>query len=136
LRTLGFERTSDPAYYNCIAYVAGDLRRKWWPGDYHPFISPDYWPKGAPNAETLEAFVLALSSVGYTLCADGEPESGIEKAALYALGDEIKHAALQQEDGTWKSKLASDEDIRHTLAGLEGPAYGKVVAFLKRPRKA
>ena len=77
---------------------------------------------------------MALASVNYTPCAGGNLESGFEKAAIYALGDEIKHAALQQEDGTWKSKLASDEDIRHTLAGLEGPAYGRVIGFLKRPR--
>ena len=62
LRSLGFERTSEPAYYNCIAYVAGDFKRKWWPGNYHPFLSPDYWPKGAPNEETLEAFVLTPPS--------------------------------------------------------------------------
>jgi hypothetical protein len=46
-----------------------------------------------------------------------------------------RHAALQQDDGTWKSKLAGDEDIKHTLAGLEGPAYGRVIGFLRRPRK-
>jgi hypothetical protein len=98
-------------------------------------MSPDYWPTGAPHEETLGAFVLALASVGYTPCADGDLESGFEKAAIYALGDEVRHAALQQEDGAWKSKLASDEDIRHTLPGLGGPAYGMVAAFLKRPRK-
>ena len=91
--------------------------------------------QGSPNAETLEAFILALASVDYSPCANGDFESGFEKAALYAVGDQVKHSALQQEDGTWKSKLASDEDIRHTLAGLEGPTYGKVIAFLKRPRK-
>ena len=99
-------------------------------------MSPDYWPKGAPNDESLEAFTQALASVGYTPCADGNHEAGFEKkATLYALGSEIKHAALQQEDGSWKSKLGGDEDIRHTLAGLEGPVYGKVVAFFERPRK-
>jgi len=134
LRALGYTRTSDPAYYNCIAFVAGDFKRKWWPGDYHPFMSPDYWPPGAPNEETLAAFTVALASVNYVPCADGSLEDGIEKVAIYALGDEVRHAALQNEDDSWTSKLASDEDIRHTLEGLEGPAYGKVVAFLKRPK--
>lgn len=71
LRRLGFERTSEPAYYNCIAYVVGDLRRKWWPGEYHPHMSPDYWPPGISQDETLEAFVQALMSVGYETCEDG-----------------------------------------------------------------
>jgi hypothetical protein len=135
LRGEGFRRTSEPAYYNCIAFVVGDTRRKWWPGEYHPFISPDYWPRTAPNEETLKAFTIALGTVGYSPCTEANPEPGYEKVALYAARDEIKHAALQLEDGTWRSKLASDEDIEHTLPGLEGPAYGKVVAYLKRPRK-
>jgi hypothetical protein len=134
LRGLGFERTSEPAYYNCIAYVAGDFRRRWWPGDYHPHMSPDYWPPGVPQEETLEAFVQALATVGYEACDDGNFVPGFEKVTLYAVGGEIRHAALQQDDGTWKSKLASDEDIRHSLEGLEGPLYGKVVAFLRRSR--
>ena len=65
LRALGFQRTSEPAYYNCIALVAGDLKRKWWPGEYHPFMSPDYWPAGVPNEETLAVFTQALAAVGY-----------------------------------------------------------------------
>ena len=101
LRRLGFERTSEPAYYNCIAFVAGDFRRKWWPGDYHPHMSTDYWPPGVPEEETLEAFVQALASVGYEACDDGYLVPGFENAALYAIGGEIRHAALQQDDGTW-----------------------------------
>lgn len=134
LRTLGFTRTSEPDYYNCIAFVAGDLQRKWWPGDYHPFMSPDYWPTGIPNNETLSAFTQALATVGYEPCSDGNLDIGFEKVAIYALNNEVRHAALQQLNGTWKSKLASDEDIEHTLAGLEGPLYGSVIAFLRRPR--
>lgn len=134
LRTLGFKRTSEPAYYNCIAYVAGDFKRKWWPDDYPPFWSVDYWPAEAPKEETLEAFVLALATVGYEPASDGAPESGAEKAANYALHGIVRHSALQMEDGIWRSKLRSDEDIEHTLDGLEGPAYGRVVAYLKRPR--
>jgi len=30
LRKLGFKRTSEPAYYNCIAYAVGDFKTKWW----------------------------------------------------------------------------------------------------------
>src|SRR5947209_7045820 len=113
LRKLGCKKDSDPAYYNCIAFVVGDYRRKWWPGEYHPFWSLDYWPKGAPLEETLAAFAKALSTVDppYEPCPDGELEAGIEKIAIYALNGVVKHAALQLADGTWKSKLSGHEDI-------------------------
>jgi hypothetical protein len=63
-------------------------------------------------------------------------EPNFEKLAVYALSGVIRHAALQQEDGMWRSKLASDEDIEHTLPGLGGPCYGKVAAYFKRPKTA
>ncbi len=56
---------------------------------------------------------------------------GVEKIAIYATGKVVRHIAWQQEDGTWKSKLGSDEDITHSLDGLAGPKYGQVIAFLK-----
>jgi hypothetical protein len=130
-----FQRTSEPDYYNCIAHVVGDRRRRWWPGEYHPVRSADYWPKEAPNEETLTAFAAALATAGYVPCDDGGLEGGFEKAALYALPTgEITHAALQAPDGNWVSKLGPDEDIEHPLEGLEGGVYGRVVAFFKRPR--
>lgn len=134
LKKLGWKRTSEPAYYNCIAYVVGDLKRKWWPGEYPPYWSIDFWPKDTPHEETLDAFILALATAGYQPCNDAVLENGFENIAIYALHGVVKHAALQQENGSWRSKLGSDEDIEHTLLGLEGPAYGSVVAFLKRPR--
>ena len=126
---------SEPAYYNCIAFVVDDFRRKWWPGEYHPLRSGDFWPLPVEDDnDTLKTFVAGLATVGYELCADGAEQVGIEKIALYARGTVITHAALQLPGGTWKSKLAGDEDIEHTLPGLEGPCYGAVVAFMKRPR--
>jgi hypothetical protein len=133
LKRLGFKQTSDPAYYNCIAYVVGDYQRKWWPGEYHPRWTDNYWPPDAPAEETLAAFVIALGTENYTPCDDDSLEPGVEKIAIYALPDgEITHAAKQEDDGTWRSKLGPDEDIEHTLAGLEGPTYGSVVAFMSR----
>jgi hypothetical protein len=134
LRNRGFKRTSEPAYYNCIAYAVGDFKRKWWPGDYPPYWTIDFWPDRLPHGETLGAFVLALATVGYQPCTDGNSEVEIEKVAIYALDGAVKHAAVQQVNGAWRSKLGSDEDIEHTLDGLEGPAYGNVVAYLKRSR--
>ena len=130
-----FERTSDPAYPNCIAYVVGDRRRRWWPDeDDYPPGSLDFWPT-PPSKAVLEAFVAALATVGYEPCADGSHEAGFEKAAIYALKGIVTHAALQQQDGAWRSKLGPDEDIEHPLDGLEDGRYGKVIACLKRPRK-
>jgi hypothetical protein len=130
-----FVRTSDPAYYNCIAYAVGELNRRWWPGDYDPHWSDDYWPAMAPNEETLLAFEIALATVGYKRCLTGCHDPRYERVALYGKSDgTITHGALQQIDGTWRSKLGGDEDIEHPLDGLAGPLYGSVVAYLYRPR--
>jgi hypothetical protein len=131
-RETGIDRTSDPDYPNCIAYAAGDARRSWWPGDYPP-NSRDYWPPNIPNEETVEAFSQAFATLGYVSCVNGDWEPGYEKVALYAQRNEVRHAARQQPDGTWRSKLGKDEDVEHKLKGLEDGIYGKVVAFLKRP---
>ncbi len=133
LKSLGFRQTSPPDYYNCIAFAVGDLQRFWWPGEYPP-KSRDYWPSGVSNAATLEAFSKAFATVGFARCSDGKMEVGFEKIAPYALDSEIQHAAKQMEDGSWRSKLGPDEDIEHPLEGLEGPCYGKVIAYFKRPK--
>src|SRR5437016_114882 len=98
LRRLGWERTSDPAYFNCIAYAAGDETRKWWPGEYPP-NSRDHWPPGIPHEETVEAFIQAFVTLGYVPCADGTLEPGYEKVAIYVWRDSVQHMAKQQESG-------------------------------------
>lgn len=127
----GYEEKS-PATpdYNCIAWAAGEDETVWWPGD----PDMDYWPDSVPHTEDLESFFLAFESIGYVRCADGGLEAGFEKVALYAKGRNPKHAARQLDDGKWTSKLGLGIDIIHTLPGLEGPCYGQVVGFLKRPR--
>ena len=134
LRHEDWQRTSEPANYNCIAFAAGDVTRFWWPNPFFPEPSDDFWPTGTPQEETVAAVVLAFSTCGYAPCEDGTLESGVEKVAIYALRDAVKHAALQQENGKWRSKLGPHEDIETTLKGLIGPCYGQVVQFLARPR--
>jgi hypothetical protein len=140
LRKFGFKRTSEPAYPNCISFVVGDNKRRWWPGEY-PLWSPDYWPKApsstaeTPNDATLEVFKLGLATENFVECNDGKWAPGFEKIALYGRGREITHAALQIAEDKWMSKLGGDEDIEHTLDGLEGPLFGIVVAYLQRQRK-
>jgi hypothetical protein len=126
----GYQVTSpsDPVY-NCIAWAAGVTDAWWWP-DPNGF---DYWPPGVPVACTLDAFIQAFATVGYAPCADGAPETGWEKVAVYANDDGPAHAARQLPNGRWTSKLGPDDDIEHTLEGLVSLLYGTVVQFLRRP---
>jgi hypothetical protein len=134
LRSRGFQKTSEPADYNCIAYAADDETRWWWPGT----SEDEYWPVPVPEKITLQTFLDVFATRGYTCTVDmnGEVEEGYEKVAIYALDNgEVTHAAKQQTNGRWRSKLGPDEDIEHTVDGLDGPVYGRIVRFLKRIRK-
>lgn len=115
--------------YNCIAYVAGDTERNWWPNS-----APNgYWPKGIPEKTTIYAFLRLFRSLGYENCGSGALEDGYEKVAIYALNNVVTHAALQLQNGHWTSKIGHNIDIEHhTLDALDGPFYGNVVRFLKR----
>ena len=94
-----------------------------------------WWPPGIAREVTLAAFLLAYESVGYRTCSDGTRVLGVEKIAIFALNDVPRHVARQLEDGQWTSKLGPAEDITHaTLDALEGPLYGRAVAFMGRPR--
>src|SRR5258708_7445589 len=93
--------------YNCIAWVAGDTDSWWWPDPFEQ----EYWPDEAPREETLEAFVVAFTGLGYALCLSGELEAGFEKLAFYADGHGVPtHAARQLRNGQWTSKLGAWED--------------------------
>ena len=128
LKAKGWRQTSKAtAVYNCIAYAAGDESALWWPESLDA-----YWPEGATGEETVAAVAAAFGTLGYYPCDDGTFEDGYEKVAIYALRSEATHAA-KQVGREWRSKLGPDEDIAHTLEGLEGPCYGKVAAYLKRP---
>jgi hypothetical protein len=132
LRASAFRVTSPASRdYNCIAWAAGDTARWWWP-DPDP-DADNFWPRGVLVAETLDAFVAALATVGYAACADEQPERGFEKVALFASAGVPTHAARQLPGGRWTSKLGLREDIEHDLHALSGEAYGTVVLFLKRP---
>lgn len=115
--------------YNCIAWAAGEDRRIWWPDDQ------SYWPDHVSTELAISSFIDAFSTVGYTPCADGELEDGLEKVVLYAVGERPTHAARQLPNGDWTSKCGvRGVDISHTLNGLNGADYGQPVRFLSRPR--
>ena len=131
LNRLGWLQTSQPAFYNCIAFAAGDTKRWWWPGNHPP--NTFYWPVAGAVEPSLANFYAAFATIGYLQCDNGVHVPGFEKVAFYMANGLVTHAAIQQLDGTWKSKLGKAEDISHTLAGLEGPSYGVVAAFVSRP---
>jgi hypothetical protein len=123
----------DPSY-NCIAFAAGDTSRKWDPG-----MLPDpgyYWPPGAfqNDNDDLDALKRAFAAIGYMECENGDLEAGYQKVALYAhKQDDWLHAAIQEPNGEWSSKLGASYDIRHQSPQcLEGLVYGKVMCFMKR----
>lgn len=127
----GYDEISPQSkFYNCIAYAAGDTTRNWWPNNG----PTGYWPKNVPQRETVYAFLELYRSLGYENCNDGQLENGFDKIAVYTLNNKVTHAALQLQNGNWTSKVGQNIDIEHnTLKALEGPFYGQVVRFLKRP---
>ena len=114
--------------YNCIAWAADDNTRWWWPG--HPY---GYWPDPSARNE-LASFQAAFENLGFAICSDGTFVEGMDKVAIYAIGNEPKHAARQMIDGRWTSKLGQSWDIWHELEALNGPSYGAPVLFLSRAR--
>lgn len=117
--------------YNCIAWAAGETHRRWW-----PIAGPGwYWPPNLPKVATVDIFVEAFRLIGYAHCDSPEHEQGYEKVALYlSIGGAPTHMARQLLSGTWTSKLGTQQDIEHDILGaVEGPVYGRVALFLKRP---
>ena len=79
-------RVSSPVAdkYNCIAWAAGDTSQWWWP-DEPDLPTSSFWPPAALRMETLDAFLQAFSTLGYTRCAGDQEEAGYEKIALFVL---------------------------------------------------
>lgn len=113
--------------YNCIAWAASASTKWWWPDDY------SYWPINLPLNDDIETFKQLFSQLGYSVCSNEDIEEGFEKVAIYAVGNNVKHAARQLTTGRWTSKLGRDHDIEHSPSGLEGKEYGKVVSIMRRP---
>ncbi|MHB8772294.1 MAG: DUF7689 domain-containing protein [Syntrophales bacterium] len=112
--------------YNCIAWAAGDSSNFWWP-EY------GYWPPGAPSDLTLNSFIAAFQTLGYELCDGSEYDPRFEKIAIYTKSGQPTHASRQLAEGRWTSKLGRYVDIEHTIDALDGPAYGTISAYMKRP---
>ncbi len=122
--------------YNCIAWAAGEDHR-WWEPNAPAFLGY-YWPPGAPRGMQIGCLIGAFQTLGYQVCADGSPETGTEKVALYANpGSVWTHAARQLSSGKWTSKLGKVEDIQHDQPeAIEGSAYGAVACYMSRKASA
>jgi hypothetical protein len=121
--------------HNCIAYAAGDTTRKWDPSMI-PFPGY-YWPPNADRGREPDALKSVFESIGYEVCENGDLEEGYEKVALYVSSENGRwtHAARQQQNGEWTSKLGNEQDIRHRSPHCFGGSdYGDVVYFMKRIR--
>lgn len=133
-----YKVTSDETnQYNCIAWAVGDTTEWWSPVT----DAGHYWPIPAPQQATLEIIQAGFEHEGFGSCDDGSLVEGMEKIALFADERTWTHVARQLPDGRWTSKLGSDCDIEHDLEALEGfddgpdiYRYGRVVAFMSRPR--
>lgn len=120
-------RTSDPtSHYNCIAWACEFDDRWMWPFPIY------YWPSGIPMNTLVDSFTRLFEHYGYAQCADDSLEPGYLKVAIYAVGDNVTHAARQLQNGTWTSKLGNDIDVSHSLQSLIGIRYGNPVVFMRR----
>ncbi len=120
--------SEETSSHNCIAYAAGDYSRKW---DPDPFY---YWPPNAKRGRDPDSLKSAFEAIGYEQCIGGELEPGYEKVALYVDNQGLwQHAAKQEPNGEWSSKLGNWEDIRHRSPHCFGGSdYGVVIYFMKR----
>jgi hypothetical protein len=124
--------------YNCVAWVARDLRR-WW----EPALDGGYWPRRVSEDELdagdLPEYVRLFESLGFRRCADGSVVHGQEKIAIYACVGSFEHVAYQRSDGSWSSKLGKLNDIRHgetdSLSGPGTRGYPPVALYMSRRRE-
>jgi len=126
-----YEISSPQNYrYNCIAWATNNDSKWWWPDPQNI----GYWPSGVPRKVTLESFISAFESLGFSVCDNQDLEEGYEKIAIFTDSRDIPtHAARQISSGRWTSKLGRLEDIEHELMGVAGSAYGKISVVLRRP---
>lgn len=132
LTAADYELTSEACDdYNCVAWVAGDTRRRW--DDENEDL---YWPVNAILRDgTFASLIEALQTLEFEACASGEYEDGFEKVAIYGSEGKWRHAAKQLPDGRWSSKCGKLDDIAHRyLTDVNCEDYGTVYGFLKRKK--
>ena len=110
--------------YNCIAWSVGITTEWVWPGKKVKDFDKLYGQHGYRRQDTRDTKV----------------EAGFEKVALYGkvtpAGElEATHAARQEADGTWTSKVGALARIKHRTAdSVAGPSYGDPIAVYVRKK--
>src|SRR5262249_40091683 len=103
--------------FNCISWSIGITERWVWPGGKVADFDRLYASHGYQRATNLD---FSLQPGVHKLALYGHPRGGTIACT---------HAARQEADGTWTSKLGPLALIRHlTLEDLNGPSYGEPVA--------
>jgi type VI secretion system secreted protein VgrG len=115
--------------YNCISWSLG-VTDHW----VNPETGPSYAPLSRMDRMYAEQGYYREHDLNWRL------EPGYEKVVVYgtlnldATIHEVTHAAHQERDGTFTSKLGQLPVIRHaTPEDLRGPSYGLPVAVYVRP---
>ena len=125
-----FEFTSEvDVNYNCLSWALGvnsycfeNARGATWP-----------W-KDIPD-DTAEGWAAFLVKLGFTPCTDDSLVEQVYKVAIMRNDDGDLHAARQEPDGRWKSKLGVwGPDVDHADLESLSPAYGEVVHLLCKKR--
>jgi len=124
--------------YNCVAWIARDPHRWWEPG-----IDGCFWPianiAADLDAGDLGEYLGVFQLLGFETCSDGLLDDGVEKIAIYAVGNDFQHVAYQRGDGGWSSKLGELNDVRHeqttSLSGSGAFEYAPVLMYMSRCRE-
>jgi hypothetical protein len=113
--------------YNCIAHILG-IHSTW--------VNPETGPATQPLVRMDRMY----AAKGYHRIGnlDYRVVPGKQKVVVYATVSagrivSVTHAAVQERDGSWTSKLGQLPLIRHaTPEALNGPSYGRPVAVYVR----
>ncbi|MCP4349982.1 MAG: hypothetical protein GY795_31260 [Desulfobacterales bacterium] len=114
--------------YNCIAHTLGK-KNEW--------VNPKTGSKADPLSEMDKIY----AEQGYKRSSsmDFSHKTGKQKVTVYAIKNpdgsikNITHGAIQDNYGTWESKLGGGPLIRHkTPNALNGPVYGEPVAVYEK----
>ncbi|HEX8203560.1 MAG TPA: hypothetical protein VF590_24000 [Isosphaeraceae bacterium] len=116
--------------YNCIAHSLG-LHDRW--------LAPRTGTGTARNPLAWADRLYAKGGYARLPTPDTSLQPGQQKVVVYGYVNrngtirEVRHAAIQDADGTWTSKLGHFALIRHpTPALVSGPLYGRPIAVYAR----
>lgn len=135
LRPTGYTVTDEASMrYNCFAWSIHRIDCWLDPDPEMQKAGENCWPSEIPREYTLEAFIQAYATFGFTPCDNYELEDGFEKVVIYGNSSTPEHAARQLPNGRWSSKIGEYEVIEHDLNAFDGGKYFRnIIIVLKHP---